>query len=443
MDSPRAAQRHHAGLAFLLLAIVWIGLRFVPAAGAPDESARAAITAVRVGPSESGRLRILGLPVADGIAESAEATAARGALEARVAALNADLAARATRLAGRLEEFEGGTVALRVAGLAVPFHDHEARRLALAAETASERPWLALQTISDVLAARLEEPPSGAEIEATVRRRELTRTFRGIQDALDAAEADARTAAEAYHAAAIAAATPRPDAFHREGRARLLEALLAAWLAVTLHGWLRPRSVADLGVAGAAAGVAAAAALLALEGSPLLPIGRGGVAPVFLPLSVAIGWGIAELLGRPEPETATDPGEPDADRAAAPPDTSAPTRAPIPRAELGPREPDLREIARDLLAAERQRPSVRRPPGRPPGPRSEREVEEDPVVGPARRAFGPPGGPSTPAPRHGPHGSATPPSGVSPPAALPPPTDPPPASPPPAARLPFFRRRRR
>jgi len=399
MQTSPGSTRKLAALCFLLLAVVWTGLRFVPVAGTPDVSVRAEIEAVHVEASpESGKLRILGLPPGG-------ASRPGSALEARVAALNSDLARRAARLAGRLEEFEDGTVALRVAGLAVPFHDHDAGRLAHARNTATERPWLALQAIADVIASRLDEPPQGIEIESTVRRRELTRTFREIQDALSAAETDSRTAQESYRMQALAAATPRPDAFRREGRGRLLEAWLAAWLAVTLRAWRRPRGALDLAVVGAAAAIAAVAAVLALEGSPLLPIDERGVTPAFLPLSFAIGWAVAALVERPIRAVRV----PEADAA-------------IPAAPgVAPRKPGLREIVRDLRSAQSEPPARPRSPVRPPAPRSEVDVEEDPVVGPGRRTFGPPGGPQPRPPE---------------------PTSPALSDPAPTARLPFFRRRR-
>ena len=76
-----------------------------------------------------------------------------------------------------------------------------------------------------VFAGRLEEPPRSIEVESTVGRRELPRTFRDIQDALSGAEAATAVGgllAERAKAAGVSSVVFDRGGYKYHGRVRAL-----------------------------------------------------------------------------------------------------------------------------------------------------------------------------------------------------------------------------
>lgn len=401
-----------------VLAILWLVPRFLGAPAPPNAAVDAAVDAVHAGPSpETGRLEVRGLPTPDddpgGLLSRPEILAARARLAAAVRGRNDALSLRAADIARRLEPTDDDLVGLRLNGWLIPFYGPQADELRRLDRHAVDRPWEALRALTVALEARLEEPPQeGEDLDISGQRRDLTRLYREIDDALIAAETEVSGAVTAFRADARAAASDAAGPFRRSGRGLLAEILLASLLGATLREAIRRGgSAPGVIVRLSTAPVLAVGALLPLRGTTFLPVDPlRGVSLAFLPMAFALGYatgGLLTILSRtdrlfrdgrddrnPGDEPAAAPrgdgaataagaGDAGTGNGAATGTAEAPGAAPAsaeetpPTAEkLRPLRERVRELAQEVMAAtgeplrsERELPDEGPPPAAPP-PRS-------------------------------------------------------------------------
>lgn len=398
MNSLTRGTRAVAALAFLLLAFSWIGLRFGP--GRPDEATtRLALEAVRV-VEVSGRFAARGVPTSEdfgGLFRGDASRAASAAFAARLDAVNLRLQRAAADAARHVADGEGGAARLTVGGMTARFFGAEADRLRTARDQAALRPLDALIGFESVLRARLEAAPVSLDLTDTTERRELTRFARNVEDDVAAAREQAQGAGLWFQRHAAPTVTGPDELFFRRGPARLLEALLAGLLGVTLGVARRGGSVVGGLVATAAGALGGVASVLALEGGPLLPVGPDGTAPAFVLIAFLVGTlaaALARSIGEPRtaPAARSVPGE--APSATPQPAATPPRRRPRPSRPAAPAsdEPsdsddipsgppagpfpyeDIREIAREVLRNGRRRRSA---------PAAETTPDSSPATAPA------------------------------------------------------------
>lgn len=349
------------------LAFVWLLARFVPAHSPVAPAVVPAIEALRVIPSrESGRYEVCGFPTAShdvtGLFRRPEAVAGRARLDTVISMGNQRIATAAERVARTFVVFpDEGVTGIRTSGTIIPFYDHDADRLALASREAAERPREALCAVAEVLDARLSEPPEGFELEDSVRRRDLMRLLREVQEAMRDVEAVNDSATARLQRDLGEAARRAEGPFRRRGPLRVAEIVLASLLGAALRQAVRPRSgpfPTWLGLAFAPP--LATAAVLLLEGTAALPIDPlAGTAPRFIPYAFGIGFLTPALLaGASRLELRLRAAEPA-------PESPAPT--PVPRAA-----PEATPMPAPPTAPEPPaRPPLQPPAGREP-PRAER-----------------------------------------------------------------------
>jgi len=289
---------------FSLSCVAWLLLRFLPGTSAPSPEVASALSVVQARPSlVSGVFEISGIPPTtddpSGLFRAPEIVAVLTRLRGRVAGENAALALVARNTAARIEPFpEEEATGLRLSGLVVPFYGADRDRLDGGVREATERPWLALQWLREVVDGRLAEPEDGILVADGARRRELTRLLRNTEDALEDASTEMARAAEEFRRDALAAAARAQGPFRRHGAGRILELVLAAWLGTTLREALRRRpGPVPSELALTFAPVLAAAVILTLEGSSLLPTDPvHGLSLAFLPIAFLLGFGCSSIL---------------------------------------------------------------------------------------------------------------------------------------------------
>ncbi len=291
------------GRALPATCLLWIAARFLPGSP-PDAAFVSTLEAVRVRPASINGLAEVVLPGAVGRpgavlrGEPAMASLVER-LREDVDALNEDLVLVATGVAGRIETFPDESAAFRTGGVLVPFFDRSADQLSEVRLDAASRPGRALVVAGDLLTQRLMEPAEDYLLENTARRRELTRSAREIEDALT--EASERGTAAIAHFRSECEATIRASAgpFQRRGPGRIIEIVLASLLAAVLRRAIRPRANVPPALPIAAGPTLAVGVLLAVEGTPLLPVDPlRGLSMAFLPASFLIGWGGAAWTSR-------------------------------------------------------------------------------------------------------------------------------------------------
>lgn len=406
-------------LLLVVIVALWLAPRFL---GGPTPAAPAAvraIAAVHAGPSpETGRLEVWGLPHPDSdpadLLSQPAIVAARARLREQISAENDALALRVADAARRLEPADDDVVGLRLSGWLIPFYDGSADELLRLREDGLQRPWEALRGLTNVLEARLEEPPDGVDVGISGQRRDLTRLFRQTGDALRDAEANTAAAVESFRQDALGASADAAGPFRRRGRGRIVEIVLAALLGASVRETVRRRRSAPQSIGSLAfAPVLGLGCILPLEGSSLLPVSPlAGTSLAFLPMAFVLGFassGMLSVLSRLDRLFEAEPAPPAAPEhtasAAAIAPAAAPARkpppAPIPpmrppthASSVWPRreeperpaEPDAtlpveplahkpdRELVRTLAQQVMTRLDAE-------APRSERELEEDPGVG--------------------------------------------------------------
>jgi hypothetical protein len=357
---------------FSLSCVAWLLLRFLPGTAVPSPGVSSSLSVVRASPSPTaGVFEISGVPSDDpaGLFRAPEIVAAMARLQGRVAGANEALALAAQEIASRIEPFpEEEVTGLRLSGVLVPFYGPDAARLSRAREEATERPWLTLETVRESVDGRLSEPDDGVLVADAARRRELTRLLRNTENVLEDESSRVARALDEFRREALQAATRAQGPFRRHGTGRILELVLAAWLGATLREALRRRpGPVPVELSMTFAPVLAAAVILMLEGSTLLPIDPvRGLSLAFVPLAFVLGFGCSSILliaSRLDRVLA-----PDAPVAVAPPARAPEPVRPAPARPGPPPFPRAGEVP--------VRPAPAPAPAPPSRPRTEREVEE-------------------------------------------------------------------
>jgi hypothetical protein len=289
---------------FPILALLWLAPRLVPAGSPLPRTLLADLEAMSVAPSsQSGRVEIRGLPESGGeepgVFRLPAARAARTHVLTGVARGNERLADAAEGLVAKIELFpEEGVTALRLSGLVVPFYEQDAERLSRARATARDRPHEALETVAQVLDARLSEAPDPFGLEETTRRRDMTRLLRDIRDELAAVDTAGAQALARFREDLLAAAGDVEGPFRRRGALRIVEIVLAALLGATLREAVRRESpLIAPSLALSFAPVLAVSSVLIAEAVRVLPVDElGGTHVAFIPLSFLLGFCAAGTL---------------------------------------------------------------------------------------------------------------------------------------------------
>jgi len=334
-----------------LLTVVWMIPRLLPGHSAVAPAVPAALDALRVvASSGSGRFEVRGFPAeggdVTGLFHRAEAVTGRARLEAVVATGNEDLARVAEHIGTTVEVFpEEGVTGIRLSGAIIPFYDRDADRLAQARREGAERPRAALEAVAEILDARLSEPQEGFVLEDSVRRRDLTRLLREVQEALRGTQAANDSALAELRSDLLDAALRSEGPFRRRGPLRVMEIVLASLLGAALRESLRRRSADPPGwLAIPFAAPLATTCILLLEGTPALPVDPlAGTAARFIPFAFGVGFltpgllaGLARLeirLRRPEPPAPPPPAPRERAAAAASTPAHRPPEAETPRSE--------------------------------------------------------------------------------------------------------------
>jgi hypothetical protein len=362
---------------FTFSCVAWLLLRFLPGTSVPSPGVASTVSVVRASPSPvSGRYEISGLPDAaddpSGLFRAPEIVGALARLDGRVEGANEQLALGAREVAGRIETFpDRGVTGIRISGALVPFHERDGDRLARARREATERPWVSLETVREIVDSRLSEPDEGLLVEDVAQRRELTRLLRNTEGSLQDRATSVGWALDEFRREALDAAARAQGPFRRHGTGRILELVLAAWLGTTLREALRRRRAAvppELSLTFAP--VLAAAVVLMLEGSAVLPVDPvRGLSLAFLPLSFLLGFACSAILlvasrlerviGTEDPgpaELAPNPPHPARPR----PTRPRPTPPPLPRAgEVLEQRPDAPPEESRRPRSEREAPDTR------------------------------------------------------------------------------------
>ena len=356
-DGSFAATATATRLALLGVALAWIGLRIVaPNLGTSPLLARALETVDASPDVAYGRLVIHGWPGAAEdlrIGDIAAVKVAVRRFEARVLQANDALGRLEETVASHVEHVENGPTGLRVGGLLVVFPPPDDRELARLATIDEDASFSILTSYARLIGARLDEPPTLAELEESVARREMTRMHREIRDALEEKEMEVDEAAISFREEVVGAVHDAEGPFLRRGRGIAVEAVLAALLGALLRERIGPRRrPTDVALAAALAPVIALAVTYGLAGTRILPLHPAlGLHPAYVALAFFVGWatpGILGLLSRfALAESAVEEGPPRAPRSIVF-DASArlaqpPTLMPPPR--VRPPEPPPRPVA--------------------------------------------------------------------------------------------------